>query len=65
MKVRIIHTYRLTVPSVFKVEEYAMNDEQDVNNDKQVVWIPEGIETRQPIKRLGQLNKAPPEPSSS
>lgn len=35
------------------VEENAVNDEQDVYNNKQMVWIPEGIETCEPVKGLG------------
>lgn len=40
----IKRTYRLLVPLVHQVKENAMDEEQDVDNDKKVVWIPERIE---------------------
>lgn len=41
-----------------------MDDEQNVDKDEQVVWIPESIVASEPVKWLRQLNKAPSEPPS-
>lgn len=46
-----------------KVEERAMDDQYDVDNDEKVVRVPERIETSESIKRFGKLNEAPPKPS--
>jgi hypothetical protein len=40
-----------------------MDGEQDVDNDKQVVRIPECIVSSEPVKGFWKLNEAPPEPS--
>lgn len=40
----ISEPYRLLVPFVNEIQTRAMDDEQDVDNDKEMVWIPEGIE---------------------
>lgn len=37
--------YRFLVPFMGKVEENAMDDEEDVDDDEKVVRIPKGIET--------------------
>lgn len=54
--------YRLKVPSVNEIEKHAVDYEQDIDNDKQVVWIPEGIEASESVKGLGKLNEASSEP---
>lgn len=36
-----------------KVEECAMDDQYDVDNDEKVVRVPERIETSESIKRFG------------
>ena len=54
--------YRLPVPSALEVKTYTMNNEQDIDNHKQMVRIPERIETSEPIKRFRQLNEISPEP---
>lgn len=43
-KERISEPYRLKVPFVHEVQKCAVDDEQDIDNDKEMVWIPEGIE---------------------
>lgn len=61
----ISNAYRLFVPVVNEIEERAMDDEQDVDENKEVVWIPESIVACEPIKWLRQLNKTPPKPPCS
>lgn len=55
--------YRLKVPFVHKIEKHAVDNEQDIYNDKKVVRVPKGIEPSEPIKGLRKLNETPPEPS--
>lgn len=47
---------------MYEVEEQAMDYEQNINYDKQVVRIVEGIKASEPVPWFRQLNKAPPEP---
>ena len=61
--IKISKLYRLKIPAVHKIEKDTVDYEQDIDNDKQVVWIPEGIEASKPIKGFGKLNEAPPKPS--
>lgn len=46
-----------------KIEEYAMKHEQHIHNNKEVVWIPECIESSKPVKRLRKLHEASTEPA--
>lgn len=48
---------------VDKVEKLSMNDEQNVDNYKQVVRVPECIESGQFVKRLRKLYYATSEPT--
>lgn len=50
---RIQKLYRFGVPVMHKVEECAMDDQYDVDNDEKVVRVPERIETSESIKRFG------------
>lgn len=45
-------TYRFIVPLMCQVKFDTVNNEQGVNNDKKVMWIPEGIESS---KLLGKF----------
>jgi len=50
------------VPFMHEVKFYSVDDEKDVDNDKQMMWIPEGIEASEPTKWFRQLNEISPEP---
>lgn len=52
-KKRVLKPYRLEVPLVHKIKISSVDDQQDVDNDKKVVRIPEGVEASDPIKGLG------------
>lgn len=38
------NAYRLFVPFLGEIEVVAMDDEEDIDNDKEMVRVPEGIE---------------------
>ena len=46
-----------------EIEEDAVDDEQDVDDNEEVVRVPEGVEAGEPVERLRQLDEASPEPS--
>lgn len=40
-----------------------MNDEQHIDKDKQMMGVPESIESSEPVKGFRELHQATPEPS--
>ena len=45
-----------------EIKHQAMDDEQDVDQDEEVVGVPEGVEAGDAIKGFWELHQAPAEP---
>lgn len=56
------NAYRLFVPFLGEVEVVAMDDEEDIDNDKEMVRVPEGIEACESLDGFGEVQAVAAEP---
>ena len=55
-------SYRFVIPFLGKIKVNAMDDQENVDDDKKMVWIPESIEPGEFFKGYGEIQLIPPKP---
>lgn len=58
-------TNRFLVPFFGQVKFYSVHNEQGIDNDKEMMWVPKGVEASEIIEGLGKLDPASSEPRGS
>lgn len=56
---------RFLVPFFGQVKFDSVHNEQGIDNDKKMMWVPKGVEASEIIEWLGKLDPASSEPRGS